>query len=74
MYGFKSSGCQWNKTITKSLTERKFQQFTTNPGVFFKKKKKKLKNKIACVRGLYIDDIANQKVKISRSLKNCFKN
>jgi len=53
LYGLKQSGRQWNKTITKFLTENKFHQSTTDPCVFFKKQKEEL----TCIIGLYVDDM-----------------
>jgi len=42
LYGLKQSGRQWNKTITKFLTETKFHQSISDPFVFFKKQKDEL--------------------------------
>ena len=53
LYGLKQSDGQWNKTITKFLTENKFHQSTTDPCVFFKKQK----DELTCIIGLYVDDM-----------------
>ena len=74
LYGFKQSGRQWNKTITKFLTKLGFKQILSEKCIF----KYSIKNKTKCLIGLYVDDMiisGEDKIitNIIKKIKNKFK-